>query len=394
MTSVNMTSVNTQSVDTESITIHESFENMGLKEDLLRGISAHGFEKPSAVQQRAITPVIEGKNSIIQAQSGSGKTATFGIAALQKVDPEIKTCQVLIVSPTRELATQTKHVISALGSYLKYAICSVIGGMHLSREEVGKAQIIIATPGRLYDIINRGYINMETVSLFVLDEADQMLGLGFREQMEELLKFVPPTSQIAVYSATMPPDMLDITKKFMTDPVKILVKKENLTLEGIKQFFIALDNEKDKYDTLCDLYASISLAQTVIYCSSKKKVSWLSDSLREEGYPISSIHGDIIQAERDTIMKEFRTGKTRVLITTDLLSRGIDIQQISLVINYDLPKEKESYIHRIGRTGRYGRKGAAINLVASQDDIRNIEDIQGYYNTQIEEMPANISELI
>ena len=220
-----------------------------------------------------------------------------------------------------------------------------------------------------------------------------MLNKGFKEQIVEIFKYVPPESQIAIYSATMPPDILEITKKFMKNPIKILVKTENLTLEGITQYFIALESEQEKYDTLCDLYESISIGQSMIYCSSKKKVSWLSEKMTEAGYPVSSIHGDITQIERDNIMKDFRTGKTRVLITTDLLARGIDVQQVSLVINYDLPRDKESYIHRIGRTGRYGRKGWAINFIM-HSDIRTLQDIENYYATQIKEMPQNVPELI
>jgi translation initiation factor 4A len=378
---------------TESITCFQNFEEMPLQENLLRGILSYGFEKPSSVQSKGIIPVVEGNDSIIQAQSGCGKTGTFAIASLQIIDLTKKYCQIIILSPTREIADQTLIVINNLSKYLDISICGVIGGKKLNNDDVAKAQIIVATPGRVYDMINRGLIRMNDLKLFVLDEADQMLNKGFKEQIVEIFKFVPPESQIAIYSATMPPDILEITKKFMKNPVKILVKAENLTLEGIKQYFIALESEQDKYDTLCDLYESISMGQSMIYCSSKKKVSWLSEKMTESGYPVSSIHGDITQSERDTIMRDFRTGKTRVLITTDLLARGIDIQQVSLVINYDLPRDKESYIHRIGRTGRYGRKGWAINFIM-QSDSRNLQDIENFYATQIEEMPSNIPDLI
>ncbi len=191
----------------------------------------------------------------------------------------------------------------------------------------------------------------------------------------------------------MPNDILDISTNFMNNPIKILIKKESLTLEGIKQYFIALNTEQDKFDTLADLYTSIAAGQSIIYCSSKKKVTWLTEQLTNAQYPVSSIHGEMTQNDRDIVMREFRKGETRVLITTDLLARGIDVQQVSLVINYDLPRDKESYIHRIGRTGRYGRKGWAINFVM-QSDSRNLQDIESFYNTQIEEMPSSIEGLI
>jgi len=373
---------------------YEKFEAMPLKEQLLRGILAYGYEIPSSVQKKGIVPVIQGNDSIIQAQSGCGKTGTFSIAALELVDQTKEVCQVIIISPTREIADQSNIVIKTLASFLENInISGVIGGKKLDNKQVAKSQIIVGTPGRIYDMINRGIISMDTLKLFILDEADQMLNRGFKEQIIEIFNFVPPTTQVAIYSATMPQDILEITTKFMKNPIKILVKKEQLTLDGIKQYFIALASEQEKYETLTDLYKSISVGQSMIYCSSKKKVSWLAEQLTNEGYPVSSIHGDITQVDRDIIMKEFRTGRTRVLITTDLLARGIDIQQVSLVINYDLPKDKESYIHRIGRTGRYGRKGWAINFIM-QTDSRNMQDIENFYSTQIEEMPSSIPDLI
>jgi translation initiation factor 4A len=374
-------------------TEYESFEAMPLNEQLLRGILAYGYEKPSCVQAKGIVPVIKGNDSIIQAQSGCGKTGTFCVAALQLVDESKEVCQIIIISPTREIADQSFIVAERLGTFLNIKMSGVIGGKKLNNSDVAKSQVIIGTPGRIYDMINRGIICMDTLKLFILDEADQMLNRGFKEQIIEIFNFVPPETQVAIYSATMPNDILDISTKFMKNPIKILVKKENLTLEGIKQYFIALSSEQEKFDTLADLYKSISVGQSMIYCSSKKKVSWLAEQLTNVGFPVSSIHGDITQADRDNIMREFRTGKTRVLITTDLLARGIDVQQVSLVINYDLPKDKESYIHRIGRTGRYGRKGWAINFIM-QTDCRNLQDIENFYSTQIEEMPESIPDLI
>lgn len=378
----------------DDLKISETFEDMNLKENLLRGILSYGYEKPSLVQRKGISPVINGNDCVIQAQSGTGKTATFTIAALQIVEKELESCQAIILNPTREIADQTLNVVRSLGAYLNLNIQGVIGGKKINLNEISKANILVATPGRIFDLITKGMINMSTLKLIILDEADQMLDKGFKEQISEIFKYVHPTTQISVYSATMPNDIIFLTDKFMKDPIKILIKKESLTLEGIKQFYIALNNEQDKYMTLMDLYESLFISQSIIYCSSKKKVTWLSDQLNNQGYSVSSIHGDIVQKERDEIMINFRKNTTRVLITTDLLSRGIDIQQVSLVINYDLPRDKQSYIHRIGRTGRYGRKGVAINLLATENDMKNLYDIQKYYNTQINEMPANIESFL
>tara|TARA_B100000424_G_scaffold271361_1_gene273774 strand:+ start:557 stop:1702 length:1146 start_codon:yes stop_codon:yes gene_type:complete len=374
--------------------IYETFDTMGLKDNLLRGILSYGYEKPSVVQTKGIVPVIKGNDCVIQAQSGTGKTATFSIAALELVDKNIESCQVIILNPTREIADQTLNVIRSLGNYLDYNIEAAIGGKKLNINYIYKAQIIVATPGRIYDIINRGLIDMKTLKILILDEADQMLDKGFKDQLNDIFQYINPESQISIYSATMPNDIIFLTDKFMKNPKKILIKKENLTLEGIKQFYIYLQNEHDKYNTLIDLYQSLFIGQSIIYCNSKKKVVWLSEQLNEQGYSISNIHGDMLQKERDEIMIKFRKNLTRVLITTDLLSRGIDVQQVSLVINYDLPRDKQSYIHRIGRTGRYGRKGVAINLIASENDIRHLNDIQKFYNTEICEMPSEIEKFL
>ena len=250
---------------------YENFDDMPLKENLLRGIMAYGFEKPSSVQKKGIVPVIEGKDCIIQAQSGSGKTGTFSISSLQLTDTDIESCQIIILSPTREIADQSFIVIKNLSEFLNINISPVIGGKKLKNCDVSKSQILVATPGRMYDMITRGIINMSTLKLFILDEADQMLNKGFKDQIIEILKFVPQESKFAIYSATMPNDILLLTKEFMKDPLKILVKKEDLTLEGVSQYYISLETEQDKYETLCDLYKTISVGQSMIYCSSKKK---------------------------------------------------------------------------------------------------------------------------
>uniref|UniRef100_A0A8C2YMM1 RNA helicase n=1 Tax=Chinchilla lanigera TaxID=34839 RepID=A0A8C2YMM1_CHILA len=320
--------------------IVDSFDDMNLSESLLRGIYAYGFEKPSAIQQRAILPCIKGYDVIAQAQSGTGKTATFAISILQQIELDLKATQALVLAPTRELAQQPKYI-----------------------------------------------------KMFVLDEADEMLSRGFKDQIYDIFQKLNSNTQVVLLSATMPSDVLEVTKKFMRDPIRILVKKEELTLEGIRQFYINVEREEWKLDTLCDLYETLTITQAVIFINTRRKVDWLTEKMHARDFTVSAMHGDMDQKERDVIMREFRSGSSRVLITTDLLARGIDVQQVSLVINYDLPTNRENYIHRIGRGGRFGRKGVAINMV-TEEDKRTLRDIETFYNTSIEEMPLNVADLI
>lgn len=374
----------------------DNFDNMNLLEDLLRGIYAYGFEKPSAIQQRAIMPLVKGVDIIAQAQSGTGKTATFTIGILQRLDFSIPDCQALILAPTRELAQQIQKVVIALGDYLNAKCHACIGGTRVS-DDIAKLRagvhIVVGTPGRVYDMLCRNVLRPDRIKMFILDEADEMLSRGFKDQIYDIFQALPPRTQVGLFSATMPPEALEITQRFMNSPVRILVKRDELTLEGIKQFYISVDREEWKLDTLCDLYETLNITQAVIFCNTRRKVDFLTDKMRARDHTVSSTHGDIGQQERDVILNEFRTGSSRVLITTDLLARGIDVQQVSLVINYDLPRNLENYIHRIGRSGRFGRKGVAINFV-TQEDIRALRELEQFYNTQIEEMPAHVADLI
>mmetsp|Transcript_35839 Transcript_35839/g.93409 ORF Transcript_35839/g.93409 Transcript_35839/m.93409 type:complete len:399 (-) Transcript_35839:345-1541(-) len=374
----------------------ESFDDMGLRENLLRGIYAYGFEKPSAIQQRGIKPLVLGRDSICQAQSGTGKTATFAIGILQSIDIDKRQTQALVLAPTRELAQQIQKVILALGDYMQATCHACIGGTNV-REDMKKlelgAHVVVGTPGRVFDMINRRALKTDDIKLFVLDEADEMLSRGFKDQIYEVFRFLPAKVQVGLFSATMPADVLDITTHFMRDPVRILVKRDELTLEGIKQFYVNVQKEQWKLDTLCDLYETLTITQAIIYCNTRRKVDWLAERMQEKDFTVSCLHGDMEQREREIIMREFRSGSSRVLITTDLLARGIDVQQVSLVINYDLPTNKENYIHRIGRSGRFGRKGVAINFV-TEDDSRALREIEVFYQTQVDEMPMNVADLI
>jgi translation initiation factor 4A len=376
--------------------ITSSFDDMNLREDLLRGIYAYGFEKPSAIQQRAIVPILTGVDTIAQAQSGTGKTATFSISTLQLIDLKQIRTQALILAPTRELAQQIQKVVRALGDFLNITSHACIGGT-LVRDDIRTlqqgVQVVVGTPGRVYDMINRQALTLASVILFVLDEADEMLSRGFKDQIYDIFQHMPPKVQVCLFSATMPEEILDISTRFMRDPIRILVKKDELTLEGIKQFYVAVEKEDWKLETLCDLYETLTITQAIIYCNTRRKVDWLTDKMGQRDFTVSSMHGDMSSQERELIMKEFRSGSSRVLITTDLLARGIDVQQVSLVINYDLPGNRENYIHRIGRSGRFGRKGVAINFVTN-DDVRAMREIEAFYNTEIQEMPMTVADLI
>lgn len=281
----------------------------------------------------------------------------------------------------------------ALGDYMNVQCHACIGGTNVG-EDIRKLDhgqhVVSGTPGRVADMIRRRNLRTRNIKMLVLDEADELLNRGFREQIYDVYRYLPPATQVVVVSATLPYDVLDMTTKFMTDPVRILVKRDELTLEGLKQYFIAVEKEEWKFDTLCDLYDTLTITQAVIFCNTRRKVDWLTDKLTARDFTVSAMHGDMDQGQRDVIMKEFRSGSSRVLIATDLLARGIDVQQVSLVINYDLPANRENYIHRIGRGGRFGRKGVAINFVTA-DDVRMMREIEQFYSTQVEEMPMNVA---
>ena len=377
--------------------VYKTFDDMKLRDELMKGIYAYGFDKPSSVQQRAIMPIIEGKDIIVQSQAGTGKTCVFSVGALQRIETKIKDTQVLILSPTRELAEQSQKVILALGDYMKVTAHCCVGGKSvdedLKRFNHG-TQIISGTPGRVYDMIQRKTFKTKNVKMLIIDEADEMLSKGFKEQVYDIYRYLPVNTQNIVVSATLPDEVLEMTSQFMAeDTVKILVKRSKISLEGIKQFYIDVQKEEYKFATLCDLYDSLTISQAVIFCNEKKTVEWLCSKMRENFFTVSMMHGDLPQKERDKIMQEFRMGETRVLIASDIWGRGLDVQQVSLVINYDLPFNKEMYIHRIGRSGRFGRKGIAINLV-KEEQMKQLHDIEKYYSITIDEMPNNINEYL
>jgi hypothetical protein len=379
-----------------NLEFYDSFENseLGINDETLKGIYNYGYEKPSAIQRVGIKPIIDGKDIVIQSHSGTGKTATFIIGLLQRLNPELHTTQCIIVSNTRELADQTYKVFKQLSKYTTINCNLCIGGdlQYKYSEESIKEHVIIGTPGRISDLINKEIINSNEIKLIIIDEADDVLSSSFRKQVKRIFQKIPRECQVVLVSATIPPEMESLFQNLLKpDYSTILVKDDELTLDGIVQYYVNID-EQYKLDALIDLYKFVSIGQAIVYCNKKNKADELKYSLIEQNFAVSTLHGDMIQKEREEIMTEFRSGKTRILITTDILSRGIDIQQVSLVINFDMPKYPQTYIHRIGRSGRFGRKGSAINFVTKKE--RNILIfIQKMYNTEIIELPSNVKDL-
>jgi len=375
-------------------------EKLNLKNDLLRGIYAYGFEQPSSIQKKAIYSFIYGRGGkkvdfIAQAQSGTGKTGTFVVGALQLLDENNNDPQVLILAPTHELSRQIKGVVDQLGHYMKIKSMLLVGGVSIdeNKKELyeNNPQIIVGTPGRVQDMIRRGILQTKKIKLLVLDEADEILSSGFKEQMGKILQFMPETIQIGLFSATLSDELLEISNTFMEHPIKILVKKNELTLQGIAQYFINLNDDSGKYDTLKDIFSSLTISQSIIYCNSTRRVDDLEEAMLEDNFPVKKIHGKMTSEERKRTNDEFKSGSCRVLISSDLFARGIDVQQVSMVINFDIPKSEHTYLHRIGRSGRWGRKGIAINF-QTKYDLQKLKHFEEYYNTQIMEMPANYAD--
>lgn len=378
-----------------NITEVNEWGELNLKENLLRGVYSYGFENPSPIQKKAILPIMNGKDVIAQAQSGTGKTGAFTVSIIQCIDEKLNEVQSLILAPTRELAIQIHTVISKIGSFTENLKCGLCIGGRSIEQDVKELeicpQIVIGTPGRIHDLFRRRKLNSKTIKLLVLDEADEMLSDGFKEQVYNIFQFLGNKIQVALFSATLPLEIQALTEKFMRDPVKILVKTESVTLEGIKQYYVALENDNQKYETLKDLFASITVEQCIIYCNSIKRVSDLCEALRKDSFPVCCIHSGMEKEERSKAYKEFTNGTSRVLISSNLTARGIDVQQVSTVINFDIPKDIHTYIHRIGRSGRWGRKGMGINFITHRD-VRKMKEIEQYYDTQIEELPASIGK--
>jgi translation initiation factor 4A len=342
-----------------------------------------------------------GRDVLAQAQSGTGKTGTFVIGGMSRIDASLNEVQMVVISPTRELAEQTASVAKSIGSYINLRVHTATGGppVNTDIDVISQSKMraphvphmLVVTPGRFYDLLNRKVVSPNTIKVLVLDEADQMLEARFREQVHCILSLGwPITTQVALLSATMTPDLVAVAKSLLRNPVEILLEPEEVSLEGIKQWFVEVQREDHKLDTLCDLYDHLSIQQATIFVNTRQKAEWLGDQMKRRGFDLNYIHGDMDVGERKHRMSEFRSGKCRVLISTDLLARGIDVQQISIVINYELPLQRENYIHRIGRSGRFGRKGASINLITAGRERNAQSEIEAYYNKKVLELPLNL----
>ena len=362
----------------------------GLKTTLLKGIYSYGFGEPSEIQKRTVKHIIEGRDFLIQSQSGTGKTASFAISLLQMIDENIMHPQAIILSHTHELAAQTLNVLDALSEYMNINISFSVGNVDRNQNilELNNgektAKIIIATPGRLLDLIESNQRLFEHVKVFVIDECDELLG-SFKDTVRNIYKKLPDNMQTCLFSATLNSSIVDLSSKILRDPLKILIKKENMTLDGISQTEIKVNDEHEKFNVLLELLSSINVEQFIIYVNSKNKSNYLKQELMDNGYSSVSINGDNTKVERNEILKAFKKGEFKCLISTDLLSRGIDIPQLYLVINYELPRKDniESYIHRIGRSGRYGKKGLAINFNMTKFDQDISTLIQTTFETRI-----------
>lgn len=387
--------------DAAPIKKYTSFDEMGLSEEILRGIYSYGFERPSEIQTMAIVPMKERRDVLAQAQSGTGKTGTFIIGGLSNVDTKENEVQMVVLCPTRELAEQITTVAKGIGEYMGLRVHTVTGGTSVSEDlailnqSKGSAphvpHLLVATPGRLYDLLHRKAVNPKTIRVLVLDEADQMLEARFREQVHCILGMGwSDKTQVALLSATMIPELAAVAKSLLNNPVTILLEPDDVTLDGIKQWYVEIERDEYKLDTLCDIYEHLSIQQATIFVNTRARAEWLAEQMRSRGFDLDCIHGDMPISERKARMQEFRTGKCRVLISTDLLARGIDVQQISVVINFELPVQRENYIHRIGRSGRYGRKGASINLVTERE-MRAQAEIESFYGTKINVLPLDLN---
>lgn len=385
-TQADISNTDVSTIDTSNI---KNWDDLDLKNDILRGIYSYGFERPSDIQQKAILPIINKRDVIAQAQSGTGKTGSFSISALQRVDFSSDDCQALIIAPTRELVLQIFSVITNIGTFIEnLKVKTLIGGTSVSDDihelKNKPPQIVVGTPGRIFDMIKRRKLNIYTVKLFMLDEADEMLSVGFKDQIQTIFQYFNESVQVAIFSATMPNDIIELSDKFMINPHKIIMKAEELSLEGIEQFYIATMNDEDKYGWIKNIFNKISVAQCIIFVNDVKRVIDLTNALQKDGFPVCCIHSSLNKSQRDEILTDFRNMKYNVMISSNITARGIDIQQVNIVINFDVPNNVHTYLHRIGRGGRWGRKGTAINFV-SRRDIYTMQKIEKYYQITINE---------
>ena len=365
------------------------FEDLDLNPQILRAIKEMGFEEATPIQAQSIPAVMSGRDVIGQAQTGTGKTASFGIPLLHKVDPKLKKTQALILCPTRELAIQVSNELHNLAKYTHgIKILPIYGGQEIGkqiRSLKGGVQIIVGTPGRVMDHLRRKTIRCDFIHTIILDEADEMLNMGFREDIEEVLKYLPEDRQTVLFSATMPKEIMEITKQYQKDALTIKVVKKELTVKNIEQYYYDV-RRKDKLDILTRLLDVYDPKLSLVFCNTKHMVDELANELQNRGYFAEGLHGDMKQQQRDRVMRNFRNGKTEILVATDVAARGIDVDDVEAVFNYDLPQDDEYYVHRIGRTGRAGRTGKAFSFVKGKE-VYKLKEIMRYCKTKIYAQP-------
>ncbi|KAM0674276.1 translation initiation factor eIF4A [Gurleya vavrai] len=384
--------------DEQIVQVYERWEELNLKEPLLRGIFANGFEFPSFIQKTAIMPIITGRDIRAQAQSGTGKTAAFGIGALQRLSDSKKT-QVLILVSTREIAEQNAKRIESLSQYMNINITVLSGGTEVSGsiDQLRRnPEIVAGTPGRVFHMIEQGFLKTEDLKLIIIDEADEMLNFGFQDQVKEIFMYLPEDIQVAMFSATWETEEMKIANNILNNPIVIDLRQDEQTLKGIDQYFVNLGpkpmkgGDMRKIEALLDIYKKNDLSQCIIFVNTRMKAKFMHGVFQQKRIPADMIHSDLTQKERVEVLDKFRNGSCRLLIATGLIGRGIDIQQLSLVFNFDIPKttEKCTYIHRIGRAGRFGKKGKALNFIWN-DELENLQEIERHYQTSILPLPEN-----
>ena len=371
---------------------HTNFDKLVSKPDILKGLYLNGFNAPSSIQIKGIESISTGRDCIIQSQSGTGKTATFILGCINRIYNDY-IGRVVILTPTRELATQVYTVAQTITQYSKLSLSLCVGGTNITKYNTN---IVVGTIGRINHMIEAKKLRMDNISCFVIDEADNMTDEKDMTDMNKLLNTVPNTCQKVLISATLTPSVFKLTDKIMNDPVKILLKNADVAVDLISQFYVDVEVEENKFDVFIDLYNLISTTQTIIFCNTIKKVQWLAEQLASLNFSITTIHGQMTQQERNDIVQEFREGKTRILLTTDLLARGIDVPQVNLVVCFDMPQDKETYIHRIGRCGRFNKKGVSISFIRMNDpnDMRFLNMMRNTYKINIQELPENIDTFL
>jgi ATP-dependent RNA helicase DeaD len=366
---------------------HLRFEDMNISNEICRAVLDMGFEEATPIQSQAIPVILEGKDIIGQSQTGTGKTAAFGIPLLERINPEDRRLQALILCPTRELAIQVSEEFRKLLKYKdNIRVLPIYGGQPIDRQIAALrkgTQVVIGTPGRVMDHMRRRTIKAETVQMMVLDEADEMLDMGFREDIETILAKIPEEHQTLLFSATLSPEILDITKRFQKNPEFIKIVRKELTVPNIEQYYFDV-KEKTKLDALCRIIDVYDPKLAMVFCNTKKRVDDLVEMLQGRGYFAEGLHGDLKQAQRDKVMQKFRNGTIEILVATDVAARGIDVDDIDVVFNYDVPQDEEYYVHRIGRTGRAGKAGKAFTFCVGKE-IYKLRDIMRYTKTKIQQ---------